>query len=122
MHSFWRYPALPVGLVLIVLGLGNWGVSLPKASEYTRRASAPDPIEPRVSFAEFDRLTERTNAAVLESLHRGVGDYGINDAKRDFYTVVQSGGRLTAALGVLLAGLGIVQHWRRRGMLRLART
>lgn len=120
MHGFWRFPALPIGLVLLVLGVGNWGVSLPKAAEYARRASAPEPIEPRLSFADFDRLTSRTNAMVLESLHRGVGEYGINDAKRDFYTVVESGGRLTAALGVLLAGIGALQHWRRRAMQRLA--
>lgn len=116
MQWFWRYPSLPVGLVLIVLGLGNWSVSQPKVAEYTRRASAPDPIDTRASFEDFARLTARTNAGVLEALHRGTGDYGDAEAKRDLYTVLDSGGRFIALVGVLLAGIGLIQHWRRLGV------
>jgi hypothetical protein len=118
MQWFWRYPALPVGLVLIVLGVGNWSVSQPKVAEYTRRASAPDPIDTRDSFDDFRRLTARTNSGVLEGLHRGTGDYRDADAKRDLYTVLDSGGRFIALVGVLLAGIGLIQHWRSRGALR----
>jgi hypothetical protein len=118
MQWFWRYPMLPIGLVLIVLGVGNWSVSQPKVAEYTRRASAPDPIDTRSSFEDFARLTARTNAGVLEGLHRGTGDYGDAEAKRDLYTVLDSGGRFIAMVGVLLAGIGLIQHWRRRGTLR----
>jgi hypothetical protein len=114
MRWFWRYPAVPVGVVLIVLGVGNWSVSHPKVAEYTRRASAPDPIDPRASFADFQRLTARTNRGVLEGLHRGTGDYRYADAKRDFYTVLDSGGRFIALVGLLLAGIGLLQHWRHR--------
>ena len=80
MYWFWRYAALPIGLVLIVLGAGNWSVSAPKVAEYTRRASAPEPIDTRASFDEFERLTARTNSGVLEGLHRGSGDYRDADA------------------------------------------
>ncbi|MBX3027705.1 hypothetical protein KF840_22650 [bacterium] len=118
MQWFWRYPMLPVGLVLIVLGVGNWSVSQPKVAEYTRRASAPDPIDTRSSFADFARLTARTNSGVLEGLHRGTGDYGDAEAKRDLYTVLDSGGRFIAMLGLLLAGIGLIQHWRHRGPAR----
>lgn len=114
MHWFWRYAALPIGLVLIVLGAGNWSVSAPKVAEYTRRASAPEPIDTRASFDEFERLTARTNSGVLEGLHRGSGDYRDADAKRDFYTVVESGGRFITLLGMLLAGGGAWRAWRRR--------
>ncbi len=118
MQSFWRYPTLPVGLVLIVLGLGNWSVSQPKVAEYTRRASAPDPIDTRASFEDFERLTARTNRGVLEGLHRGTGDYRDADAKRDLYTVLDSGGRFITLVGLLLVGIGLIQHWRHRSMLR----
>lgn len=118
MQWFWRYSTLPVGLVLIVLGVGNWSVSQPKVAEYTRRARAPDPIDTRASFEDFQRLTARTNSGVLEGLHRGTGDYRVADAKRDLYTVIDSGGRFIALVGLLLSGIGLIQHWRHRGTVR----
>jgi hypothetical protein len=39
-------------------------------------------------------------------------------AKRDFYTVVQSGGRLIAVVGLLMIGVGLLQRWRERRVLR----
>ncbi len=114
MQAFWRFRALPIGLVLLVLGLGNWGVSRTKVIEYTRRAGTPEPVETRASYAEFQRLTARTNARLLQGLHRGAGDYRDADAKRDFYTVLQSGGGFFALVGLLLVGVGSLQHWRHR--------
>lgn len=119
MQWFWRYPTLPVGLVLIVLGVGNWSVSQPKVVEYSRRASAPDPIDTRASFEDFQRLTARTNSGVLEGLHRGTGDYRDAEAKRDLYTVLDSGGRFIALVGLLLSGIGLIRHWRHRGSTRV---
>lgn len=114
MQGFWRYPVLPAGMVLLVLGFGNWMVSHSKILEYERRAHGPDVVERSESLQEFTHLTPRTNAMVLERLHRRLGDYGVADAKRDFYTVVQSGGRLIAVVGLLLIGVGLLQRWRER--------
>lgn len=114
MQEFWRHPALPIGIVLVVLGLGNWLVSHDKVVDYARRASAPAPLAWPDALSDFKRLTPRTNATLLERLHRGLGDYGFADAKRDFYIVVQSGGRFIAATGFLLIGWGLVGRWRVR--------
>jgi hypothetical protein len=119
MRAFWRFRALPIGLVLMVLGLGNWGVSRTKVIEYSRRAGTPEPVESRASYAEFQRLTARTNARLLQGLHRGAGDYRDAEAKRDFYTVLQSGGRFFTLVGVLLVGVATLQHWRRRRLVAL---
>ena len=119
MQAFWRYPALPIGLVLIVLGVGNWSVSHTKVVEYTARASAVQAIEPG-SLADFRRLSPRTNARVLDGLHRGPSAADIAAAKRDFYTVLATGGRLIAGIGVLLAAWGAVQRWRVRRPLGVA--
>jgi hypothetical protein len=77
-------------------------------------------VEGSGSLEGFSRLTPRTNAMVLEHLHRRLGDYGVADAKRDFYTVVQSGGRLIAVIGLLLMGVGLLQRWRDRRVRRPA--
>lgn len=119
MQGFWRHPALPVGVVLLVLGLGNWMVSRNKLLEYERRGGAAEVVEGTGSLEGFTRLTPRTNATLLERLHPRLGDYGVQDAKRDFYTVVQSGGRLIAAVGLLLVGVGFLQRWRERRTQRM---
>ena len=112
MQGFWRHPAFPIGIVLVMLGLGNWLVSRDKVVDYARRASAPAPLARPDALSDYKRLTPRTNATLLERLHRGLGDYGFADAKRDFYTVMQSGGRFIAAAGFLLIGWGLVGRWR----------
>jgi hypothetical protein len=114
MRAFWRYPSLPIGVVLLVLGVGNSMVSYNKLIEYERRTRAPEASEPTSSLEGYTRLTERTNATLLERLHRRPRDYGVVDARHDFYTVVQSGGRLIAAFGVLLIGAGLLRRWRER--------
>ena len=116
MQGFWRHPALPIGVALLVLGLGNWLVSRSKVLEYERRARAPEIVES--SLDGFSRLTPRTNATLLERLHHRLGDYGVADAKRDFYTVVHSGGRFIAVIGLLMIGAGLLQRWRERRMSR----
>ncbi|MDX2168576.1 MAG: hypothetical protein SF182_15985 [Deltaproteobacteria bacterium] len=120
MRFFWRYPALPIGLVLVVLGVGNWAVSHSKLAEYAARAAAPQAIDSG-SLADFRRLSPRTNARVLDGLHRGPSAADIATAKRDFYAVLATGGRLIAGVGLLLAAVGAFQHWRaRRPSLALA--
>jgi len=114
MRAFWRYPAVPIGLILIVLGVGNWSVSRAKVVEYAQRASAPQSVDTPAPLDVFRRLSPRTNSRVLDGLHRGPGAAGFAEAKRDFYAVVESGGRFIAILGALLAGVGAAQHWRQR--------
>ena len=120
MQGFWRHPALPVGIVLLVLGLGNWVVSRSKVLEYERRARAPEMMDRSGSLEGFARLTPRTNATLLERLHHRLADYGVADAKRDFYTVVHSGGRFIAVIGLLLIGIALLQGWRDRRLQRVA--
>jgi hypothetical protein len=117
MEDFWRHPALPIGVVLLVLGLGNWLASRDKVIEYARRAELAVPVERTESLHEFTRLTPRTNATVLDRLHRGF-DYGSADAKRDFYMIVQSGGRFITVAGLLSIGLGLLGRWRARRVRR----
>jgi hypothetical protein len=119
MGALWRHPVLPVGIVLLVLGLGNAIASWSRLAEYEQRASTPDPVE-RPAVDGFKRLTARTSATVLDRLHRRRSAYGVLDAKRDFYRVVHSGGRLIAIVGLLLIGTGMLQRWRDRRAQRIA--
>jgi len=115
MRGFWRHPALPIGVVLLVLGLGNWVVSRGKLNEYQRRSAAAESVE-QGSLEGYTRLTQRTNATLLERLHRRPRDYDVVDARRDFYIVIHDGGRLIAAVGLLLIGAGALGRWREQRM------
>jgi hypothetical protein len=119
MRRFWRYPAVPIGIVLVVLGLGNWVGSHSQVVEYEQRARESDPVEGADSLRGFTRLTPRTSATLLDRLQPHFGDYGVAAARRDFYAVVESGGRIIAVIGLLLLGIGLLQRWRERRLERV---
>lgn len=109
-----RNPFLPIGIVLVVLGFGNWYTGLSKSVEYERLLSAgtlPAPIE---DFDEFRELNADTNATLLRTLQRGSDESTIIYAKLDFYRVVQSGGRMLVLLGFFSAAAGMIHSWYRQ--------
>jgi uncharacterized membrane protein YidH (DUF202 family) len=109
-----RSPLLPVGLFLIVLGLGNWYTGIDKGAEYERLLAAgnlPTSVE---HFEDFRQLDARTTATLLSPLQRGSDEYTIANAKLDFYEVVQSGGRLLVLAGLFCAAAGVIRSWRRQ--------
>jgi hypothetical protein len=114
MISLRRHPGLPVGVLLVILGLGNWVVSRSKLFEYGNRIASTDTIEHVGSLADYPELTPHTNATLLERLHRGTPNYNFTAAKLDFYTVVQSGGRVLTVVGVLVASIALMRAWGER--------
>jgi hypothetical protein len=119
MRGIWRYPTIPVGIVLVILGLGNWIASHSKVVEYEQRARESVSVEDPAPMGAFSRLTPRTSATLLDRLQPHFGDYGVAAARRDFYAVVQSGGRLITIVGMLLVGLGLLQWWREHRLQRM---
>ena len=114
MEGRWRNPALAVGFVLLVLGVGNWLVSASKIAEYAPRARAAANDEAAAPLEDFPQLSPRTNRTLLKRLDRGGVDYTLADAKLDFYQVVESGGRLLSLAGMLLITGALAHGWRRR--------
>jgi hypothetical protein len=87
---WYRNLPLVVGLVLMLLGLGNWLTGEIRTEEH--RASA---------------LEERENG-----LGPSAEEIEIARVRMDFYHVVASGGRLLAAAGFLLAAIGVARRRR----------
>ena len=109
MKRWWFTPALPVGLALLSLGIGNWVISHGKIVEYTQHARPSNTIVAPPSLSEFPELSPRTNATLLERLHRRGSDYTDVDAKIEFYTVVESGGRVLTFIGMLTITLAFLR-------------
>lgn len=109
MAPLWRSPLLAAGIVLLVLGLGNWLVSRNKIAEYSHRIDPDGGVARMGNLAEYPRLTPQTNATLLARLHRGLGDYTFNTAKLDLYQVISGGGLVLSLVGLLLIGFTSVR-------------
>jgi hypothetical protein len=107
-----RHPALPVGVLLFVLGIGNWLVSENKLVEYRHRLVSVDSMEAVGALDDYPHLTPRTNETLLARLHRGSSDSSRTVAKLDFYGVVQNGGRFFSLVGFGLIAAAVVQSRR----------
>jgi len=109
-----RNPLMLVGLILIVIGFGNWYTGVDKGAEYERLLatwSLPTPVD---DYEDFQHLNGRTATTLLEPLQRGSDEYTLANAKLDFYKVVQSGGRLLILLGLFCSAAGVVRSWQQR--------
>jgi hypothetical protein len=119
MVDWLRHPALPVGVLLFVLGIGNWLVSHNKLVEYRHRLVSVDSMEAVGALDAFPLLTPRTNETLLARLHRGSLDSNRTAAKLDFYGVVQNGGRFFSLVGFALIAFAVVQG-RRESLRKVA--
>ena len=109
-----RNPLLPVGLLLLILGFGNWWTGYARGRDYERLlAGGPLPAN-LADFDEFDELTARTNATLLDPIQRGNDESTLLNAKLDFYKVVQSGGRIMILAGLFCAVTGLSRAWYRQ--------
>jgi hypothetical protein len=103
-----RNPLLPVGLLLVILGGGNWWTGYVRGREYeVLLAAGPLPAN-FADFDEFRELTPRTNATLLRPIQRGNDESTFANAKLDFYKVVQSGGRVLVLAGLFCAAAGLI--------------
>jgi len=109
-----RNPLFPVGLVLMMLGFGNWYTGLDKTREHEELLAARTESAPEGNFDEFRELNARTNATLLRTLQRGSDESTIINTKLDFYKVVQSGGRMLMMLGLFCTAAGVIHTWYRR--------
>jgi len=106
MQRVWRHSSLPVGILLVALGVGNSLVSAGKIDQYGDRIEATTSLETNFDRGEIQHLTARTNESLLRRLHRGPGPATVAAAKRDFYTLVYNGGRVIALAGILFVLFG----------------
>jgi hypothetical protein len=112
--SAFRNPLLPVGLLLVILGVGNWWTGYARGHDYEMLlAGGPLPAN-LADYDEFDELTGRTNTTLLAPIQRGNDESTFVNAKLDFYKLVQSGGRMLCLAGLFSAVTGLLHAWYRQ--------
>lgn len=115
-----RHPLLPIGLILLAVGIGNWYTGRSKSVEYEQILASGNRPAPVEDFADFDELTAGTTATLLSNLRRGTDEYTLVNSKLDFYKLVQSGGRLFILVGLFCSAAGLIRFWYRRRAQRAA--
>jgi hypothetical protein len=105
---------LPIGVVLILLGFGNWYTGFDKGVEYQQLVADGTHAAPVADFEDFTELNGRTVRTLMAPLLRGSDEHTLASAKLDFYEVVQSGGRMLMLLGLFCAAAGLIRSWHRR--------
>ena len=109
-----RNPLVPLGFVLVILGIGNWYTGHEKIIELEHLLAAGNLPPPVQHFDEFRELTARTNATLLRPLHGGDETTSLITAKLDLYRVVLAGGRMLILLGLFCAAAGFTHTWYRQ--------
>jgi len=95
-----------IGLVLLVLGIGNWVVGGYKIHQYRRRAE----IAYRRGGPDV-HLPYRGTASILEPTTPARDLYEASRVKYEQYRVVHRGGRMLTILGVLMVLGALARRW-----------
>lgn len=88
---------LIVGLVLLVLGLGNWRMGADKVAQYGRRMEYARTIGGPGADEPF-----RGTASILDTRTAAHELYEDSSDKYQYYLVVYRGGRLLTVIGLVL--------------------
>ena len=112
---------LVAGLILLILGLGNWIVGAVQVTKFQRllRNTAKTGLED--SYRSFQELDLRKNEEVLRRINRDREKYNTARVKVDFYYVVLGGGRLLFFLGLFLTFFGLIRLIRQDTLIKIGR-
>lgn len=91
-----------VGVVLVLLGAGNWIVGAIQVAHYRVLVEAGSKTGLEDSYRSFRELTPRKNRGILSPIREEREKYDAARVKMDFFHVVLSGGLL-----LFLVGLGL---------------
>jgi len=112
---------LVAGLMLLLLGIGNWIVGAVQITKYQRllRNTAKTGLEE--SYRNFQELDLRKNEEVLRRINKDRGKYNTARVKVDFYYVVLGGGRLLFFIGLFLTFFGLIRLIRQDASIKIGR-
>ena len=109
LYGDWRIIA---GVVLILLGTGNWLVGLNSIVQY-RRLVVATPYSNNELYRNFDELDARTDGAVLAPLNQEERTVSYAAAQMDFYHAVFLTGCFLFAVGLMVAVMAFIGAIRR---------
>lgn len=116
-----RIALIPTGIVLVLIGVGNWITGHTKVIEHEHMLATSSVPARMQQYEEFTQLTARTNASLLRPLQAKNDERTAIVQKLDFYRVVESGGRIVTLLGMFTLAVAAIVAWYRRKLEPYAR-
>jgi len=112
---------LVAGVLLLVLGIGNWIAGAVELTKYQSllRKTAETGLED--SYRSFQELDQQKNEEVLRRINEDRERYNAARVKMDFYYVVVSGGRLLFLIGALLTFFSLIRLIRQDTLVKIRR-
>ena len=112
---------LVAGLMLLLLGIGNWIVGAVQITKHQRllRNTAKTGLEE--SYRNFQELDLRKNEEVLRRINKDREKYNTARVNVDFYYVVLGGGRLLFFIGLFLTFFGLIRLIRKDASIKIGR-
>ena len=112
-RNLYLNPFFVFGVVLVLLGAGNWIVGAVQVAHYRAMVDAGSKTGLEDSYRSFRELTPRKNREVLSRIHEEREKYDAARVKVDFFHVVLKGGLLVFLVGLGLAFSALFKFVRR---------
>ena len=112
---------LVAGLMLLLLGIGNWIVGAVQITKYQGLLHNTAKTGLEESYRSFQELDLRKNEEVLRRISKDREKYNTARVKVDFYYVVLGGGRFLFFIGLFLTFFGWIRVIRQDASIKIGR-
>jgi hypothetical protein len=110
-----------LGLVCLVLGIGNWTVGVIESSKYQALLYKTARTGLEESYRNFQQLDHQKNEEVLQRINEDREKYNGARVKLNFFYIVLMGGRLLLFIGAILTLAAMVSLIRRDTQVKIKR-
>jgi uncharacterized membrane protein YidH (DUF202 family) len=100
------------GLLLLVLGIGNWVAGAMESARYRRLLHRTAQTGLEENYRIFQHLDVQKNEEVLRRITEDRERYNAARVKLEFFNVVLNGGKLFCFIGAILLSLGFLRWMR----------
>ena len=112
-RDLYSSPIFVCGAVLLLLGLGNWGVGASESSRLQSIVHKTAQTGLEESYRNFRELDHQKNQEVLRRINADRDKHNAARVKLNFYYVVAAGGKVLCLLGAALTFWSMVALIRR---------
>ncbi len=112
---------LVVGIICLVLGVGNWIVGVVESSKYQALLYKTARTGLEENYRNFQQLDQQKNEEVLRRINQDREKYNGARVKLNFFYVVLMGGRILLSIGAVLTLAALVRLIRRDTQLKIRR-
>lgn len=121
LREIYSSDLMVLGLVCLVLGIGNWTVGVIESSKYQALLYKTARTGLEESYRNFQQLDHQKNEEVLQRINEDREKYNGARVKLNFFYIVLVGGKLLFFIGAILTLGAMVSLIRRDTQIKIKR-